>query len=273
MDVTGVLGSLSGPTEWLPDSGHGTIGSAGWLTAATDAGVVPSMGSMPIALKFNSTDLLPGVYLAEIVVASNDEDDSVITVPAVLSVVETGGETTIEPDTVTALDAHAMPPATATILVGNLSTGGAADVDCVSVLINATVPPESCSLLASHPDFVGEVLEVTLPLIDFFDTYGPVFDTTEHNYTVSGELLDGTEFAVSGNVTLVGRVCGDINADGTGPDVGDLAYLTDFMFNGGPPPLIMEAANIDGVGDVIQISDLVHLVDFMFLGGPAPICE
>jgi hypothetical protein len=43
------------------------------------------------------------------------------------------------------------------------------------------------------------------------------------------------------------------------------------MFSGGPPPPVMEAADVDGeIG--LSISDLVYLVDFMFNDGPSPNC-
>ncbi|MFH1686334.1 MAG: hypothetical protein ABIE70_02280 [bacterium] len=69
----------------------------------------------------------------------------------------------------------------------------------------------------------------------------------------------------------------DINHDGVGPDIGDLVYLVNYMFNGGPPPPCndpsfgyMEAdVNGDGVGP--DIGDLVYLVNYMFNGGPAPV--
>ncbi len=67
-------------------------------------------------------------------------------------------------------------------------------------------------------------------------------------------------------------VCGDINSDEAGPDISDLVYLVDWMFTGGPQPLILEAADVDGSGGEVDISDLVYLVDFMFTGGPPPDC-
>ncbi len=55
-------------------------------------------------------------------------------------------------------------------------------------------------------------------------------------------------------------------------DISDLVYLVDFMFTGGPEPLCVEEADIDGSGGStpIDITDLVHLVDYMFNGGPPP---
>ncbi len=64
--------------------------------------------------------------------------------------------------------------------------------------------------------------------------------------------------------------CADINNDGTGPDITDLVYLVDYMFQGGPEPPIMCQCDIDGNGVGPDIADLVHLVDYMFQGGPPP---
>jgi len=66
-------------------------------------------------------------------------------------------------------------------------------------------------------------------------------------------------------------LCGDVDGNYSGPDIGDLVYLVDYMFTSGPPPPDLDAANVDGLGE-IDISDLVYLVDYMFTGGPPPIC-
>lgn len=68
-----------------------------------------------------------------------------------------------------------------------------------------------------------------------------------------------------------GWICGDVDDDGTGPNIGDLIYLVDYMFNDGPAPANPDAANVDGVNGV-DVSDLVYLVDYMFNSGPAPTC-
>ena len=73
------------------------------------------------------------------------------------------------------------------------------------------------------------------------------------------------------SATEVMFVCGDINGDGSDPDIADLVYLVDFMFAGGTPPPVPEAANVDGTGG-IDIADLVYIVDYMFNGGPGPVC-
>lgn len=65
-------------------------------------------------------------------------------------------------------------------------------------------------------------------------------------------------------------IVGDINHDGTGPDITDLVYLVTYMFSGGPDLPCMEEGDINGDLSVGDISDLVYLVTYMFSGGLAP---
>ena len=44
------------------------------------------------------------------------------------------------------------------------------------------------------------------------------------------------------------------------------------MFNGGPAPAEMAATDVDGNGSGPNIADLVYLVNYMFNGGPPPVC-
>ncbi len=77
----------------------------------------------------------------------------------------------------------------------------------------------------------------------------------------------------------MGYLCGNIDGltSAAGPsDVADLAYLIDYMYQGGPEPPDIDAANVDGEydsGEPISISDLVYLIDYLFRGGPEPACE
>ena len=92
------------------------------------------------------------------------------------------------------------------------------------------------------------------------------------SYTVTLVVEDdgGISDTAQTEVT-VEPICGDIDDDGTGPNVADLTYFVDFLFSGGPPPPVMEAANVDGT-DGINVSDLSYLVDHLFHDGPEPIC-
>jgi hypothetical protein len=69
---------------------------------------------------------------------------------------------------------------------------------------------------------------------------------------------------------------GDINHNGSQPDVSDLVYLVTYMFDGGSPPVCEDPvgsgyypeADINSDGSIPNISDLVDLVTYMFMGCP-----
>jgi hypothetical protein len=68
-------------------------------------------------------------------------------------------------------------------------------------------------------------------------------------------------------------LCGDIDGNGTGPNVSDLTYLVDYLYRGGPPPPDIGAADVNGSGGAPNVADLTYLVDFLFRSGPDPICQ
>jgi fibronectin type 3 domain-containing protein len=62
---------------------------------------------------------------------------------------------------------------------------------------------------------------------------------------------------------------GDADGDGT-IDIADVVYLINYLFIGGPAPVIMEAG--DANGDCgINVVDVVYLINYLFVGGPAPV--
>ncbi|MFH1372534.1 MAG: hypothetical protein ABII79_01890, partial [bacterium] len=78
---------------------------------------------------------------------------------------------------------------------------------------------------------------------------------------------------VSAQLTVGGSyICGDVNGDDLGPDVGDLMYLVQYIFQGGPPPPVMAAADVDGSGGVLDVGDIMYLVQYLFNGGPDLNC-
>ncbi|MBD3402892.1 PKD domain-containing protein [candidate division GN15 bacterium] len=77
--------------------------------------------------------------------------------------------------------------------------------------------------------------------------------------------------AYSGAVDFDPCVAGDVNDDGEGPDLTDVIYLVNSLFNGGPPPPNPDQANADGQGST-DLADVIHLVNALFLGGPPPQC-
>ncbi len=53
-------------------------------------------------------------------------------------------------------------------------------------------------------------------------------------------------------------------------DIGDLVYLVEYSFSGGPAPACTEEADVNG--DLsLDIGDLVFLVEYSFSGGPQPL--
>lgn len=133
--------------------------------------------------------------------------------------------------------------------------------------------------------------------INFCPSISDADDTTHlisyANYplwlTVSGDCLSGTVpqgftgtesfdvFATDGfntaglSVHLQVILCGDVNGDSIGPDLSDLIYLVNYLFNAGPEPPSALASDINGSGG-IDLSDLIYLVNVMFNGGPAATC-
>lgn len=67
-------------------------------------------------------------------------------------------------------------------------------------------------------------------------------------------------------------ICGDMNADDSGPNIVDVSYLVTYLFAGGPPPPVEEIADINGGDGVLNIVDLTYLVNYLFGGGPDPDC-
>lgn len=63
---------------------------------------------------------------------------------------------------------------------------------------------------------------------------------------------------------------GDANADGV-IDLGDVVYILNYLFKGGPAPDPLAAgdANCDGL---VDLGDVVYLLNYLFKAGPPPPC-
>ncbi|HVP06782.1 MAG TPA: C1 family peptidase [Candidatus Acidoferrum sp.] len=62
---------------------------------------------------------------------------------------------------------------------------------------------------------------------------------------------------------------GDVDGNGVGPDVGDISFMVDFLFNSGPRPPMISQADVNGDG-ATDIADMTYLVDYLFAGGIPP---
>ncbi len=103
-------------------------------------------------------------------------------------------------------------------------------------------------------DIAGEnYLYITIRAADELHQYSPIGNTIQ--------------------IQIVPYICGDVDGSGVLPiDIADLVYLVDYMFNWGPEPPEVPAADMDNSGGLIDIADLVYLVDYMFNQGPEPAC-
>ena len=64
---------------------------------------------------------------------------------------------------------------------------------------------------------------------------------------------------------------GDANYDGI-IDVGDVIYLINYLFKGGPLPYPLLAGDADCIDGEVAIGDVVYLLNYLFKGGPAINC-
>jgi hypothetical protein len=73
-------------------------------------------------------------------------------------------------------------------------------------------------------------------------------------------------------VTYLAFLCGDVNNDGSGPNILDLNYFVNFIFRLGPAPQVPQAADLNGSGGNPNILDMNMLVNYIFRLGPLPTC-
>lgn len=94
-----------------------------------------------------------------------------------------------------------------------------------------------------------------------------VVDKYAANIVATGSEIDTSKFAVVEGAVLLRRgICGDVNNDGTGPDISDLTRLVGFLFTGGTPLPVWWQANVDYSADgTIDIGDVTRLVNNLFV--------
>jgi parallel beta-helix repeat protein len=63
-------------------------------------------------------------------------------------------------------------------------------------------------------------------------------------------------------------ICGDCNNDG-GVNIGDVVYLINYLFKGGPAPILLESGDVNADG-ILNVGDVVYLLNYLFRGGPPP---
>ena len=165
------------------------------------------------------------------------------------------------PDTVYAADANTVGPVLVSVYLGDFTDGHTVyDIDTATVLINSVVMPEGFAILPSHPEFAGEVMQVSFSLREFILSYGWLFDTTTQVYTVTGQFTDETSFSVQRQFTYIGHTSGDLDLDGQ-LNIADLTLMVGYLFEGAA--LAEPAAadlDQDGTATVLDLTALVNIL-------------
>jgi hypothetical protein len=164
----------------------------------------------------------------------------------------------------------------------------ASDVNLSTVTINALFPATSSSVLPSYPGFAGAVVESELPVADFlswwFYVNNYLYDVNDTYFQVSGEFNDATNFAILGDVTIIGKsspvpgsyivpdgeilVPGDFDVNGL-ITISDAVGVINYIFAGGSAPSNVAIGDSDCSG-LVTISDAVRLINYIFAGGAEP---
>lgn len=172
-----------------------------------------------------------------------------------------------------------MDPGEYTLESSTIGIQNFAADDALQILYNAPYIHDNLAI-----DITAEHWLSVVPAGGSIDPFGNVeiavnFDATElEDGEYSGLLVvtsndpDTPSQSIPVSLSVASWICGDIDGDGSDPEIIDLIYLVNYMFNEGPAPPNMWTVNVDGEPG-INIVDLMYLVDFMFHQGPALNCE
>ena len=85
INTASVFGTNVGPTDYVPDKGHGSVGFS-WLSAFPDRGESSPSSSTEITVHMTSAELDYGEFSASLIVTTNDPNKQVMKVPVRLTV-------------------------------------------------------------------------------------------------------------------------------------------------------------------------------------------
>lgn len=120
----------------------------------------------------------------------------------------------------------------------------------------------------------------TIQLLHFEDTDADGLEDSWVDVTTSNDTVNQIVCGVVDSLSLFGVfqpttfVRGDSNADGR-IDIADAVYVLQWLFQGGPEPPCLEAADVDDVptmtpGHDSDVSDAIYVLQYLLLGGPRP---
>jgi hypothetical protein len=87
----------------------------------------------------------------------------------------------------------------------------------------------------------------------------------------SGSVVEAGVDAFDVKVYECGPARGDVNADGR-IDIGDVVYLINYLYIGGPEPACMPVTSCGDVNadGLVSVADVVYLLNYLFESGPPP---
>ncbi|MFH1372992.1 MAG: S8 family serine peptidase [bacterium] len=117
----------------------------------------------------------------------------------------------------------------------------------------------------------GEIMRIYLTIDELaFGGLTSVIDTTAAQYTLEmmSDQLDYEPQSLSGLIQTRPVIRGDAD-NTTAIDVGDLTYMVAYLFQGGSPPVTIQAGDAD-FNFSHDVGDLNYLVAYLFQGGAPP---
>jgi hypothetical protein len=84
-----------------------------------------------------------------------------------------------------------------------------------------------------------------------------------------GEKSTSVHITPRGDTTSC--LCGDVTGNSI-VDAGDMIFLLNYLFLGGPPPDPLETGDVNNDCGVVDGSDLTYLLNYLYCNGPSPEC-
>jgi sugar lactone lactonase YvrE len=138
----------------------------------------------------------------------------------------------------------------------------------VTITLSQAQPGATTVTLASSDPSVTLPASVTISAGVASTTFNATTTLTTGTATITDTLpaaLGGGSCTATATATL-GAPAGDANGDGS-VTVGDVFYLINYLFAGGPGAIGNADANGDGS---VTVADVFYLINYLFAGGPAP---
>ena len=169
----------------------------------------------------------------------------------------------IDPEPVRQVMLNSIEPMDICVNLGYDENGNfGKEFDYSTLCVNSLCSFDSIHTATSAPGFTGNVTQLYIPVTDFLEHYGLLWDSASYPYTITGQYTDGEPFTFEGQVAMIGHRSGDFNLD-YAIDISDLVAMVEFFFADGAAPDYVRAADMNGDAQV-DIGDLVRLVEYMF---------